>query len=397
MPPIHVLQVAKSSGGVGQYVRMIATGVDPRQVRLTVACLSEGGEALAAELNALPGVEAFSLPMARYRLDPIGDLRVGWALRQRIRRGGFDLIHAHASKPGFLARWAAAGSGVPVIYSPHCFAFHAEAAPWMAWLWAGIERWAARRWTTTLLAVAEAERRLGLARGVGRPEQYVVLHTGVDVERFVVPLSQAEARQRLGLATDALWVGAVGRLSRQKDPLNLVQAAAQVRQRWPQVRFVWVGEGPYRRRVLRAARALGVEEAFLLLGTRRDIPVVLRALDLFVLPSRWEAFPLTVLEAMAAGLPVVATAVGGVGEAVLAGETGLLVPPARPDALAQAIGRLVADPDLRRHLGHQGRLRVAWHFQRQPMLARLFALYRQVVNAHPEPPQTGNLPEGVKR
>ncbi len=376
---IHVFEVTKSTGGVGEYVRWIANGLDKARFRLTVACLSEGGKSFAAELNRIPGVEAFSLPMARYSIAPLSDLRALWKLRAVIGEGGFDLIHAHASKPGFLARLAAAGSGVPVLYSPHCFAFHAGANPLAARLYVWLERWAARWLTARIVAVAQAERDLGCAHGVGRKDQYAVIHSGIDPRPFSDPFDRAGTRASLGVPESAPVVGVVGRLSRQKNPLGFLDAARRVHQQNPDAHFVWVGDGPLMEATRQRARALGLEEVFRLVGARRDIPAVLHALDLFALPSLWEAFPITILEAMAAGLPCVATRVQGVPEAVVDGETGLLVPPGDAGVLAQALLTLLADGGQRTRMGAAGRRRLETHFRREQMLSRLAMLYEEAV------------------
>lgn len=377
--PIRVLEVVKSGGGVGQYARWIAAGAQAEDFRLTFVCLSEGGEELAAALNALDGVQAFSMPMARYRIDPAGDLRVLLRLRGLMRSQPFDLIHAHASKPGFLARLAARGLGIPLIYSPHCFAFHAGANPLVARLWVLLERVAARYWTTCIMTVADAERELGLANGVGNAAQYCTVHSGVVVADFSPDVARAVVRRSLDVPPDAPLVGVVGRLSRQKNPLGMVEIARQVAAQNPEVHFVWVGDGPLLEDAKARVRAAGLEAVFHFAGRRGDIPQVLAVLDVFALPSLWEAFPLTVLEAMAAGLPVVATAVQGVPEAVQQGETGLLVPPGDVDAFARALLSLLEASELRARLGEAARRRVSARFTRRQMLRRLFSLYTNVV------------------
>jgi hypothetical protein len=122
---VRVLMVTKSTGGVAEYVRWLVHGIDKEKFALLVVCLSENGPEFAEELRQAYGVQSISYAMNRYKVDVISDARVGFQLARLIRGHQFDLIHAHASKPGFLARMAALGTGIPVLYSPHCFAFHA--------------------------------------------------------------------------------------------------------------------------------------------------------------------------------------------------------------------------------------------------------------------------------
>ncbi|MBP7690446.1 MAG: glycosyltransferase family 4 protein [Anaerolineales bacterium] len=374
---LHVLEIAKSTGGVGEYVRWVVEGLDKERFQFTVACLSEGGPELAAHLNRLPGVQALALAMNRFEIDPVGDARAGWALARLMRQNRFDLIHAHASKPGFLARAAAAGIGVPVLYSAHGFAFHEGTAPFRAAVFGAVERLAARWLTTRIIAVCNEERDRALRFGVGRPEQYQTVYAGVELSRFGMPMDGAALRGQLGIPAAAPLIGAVGRLNTQKSPLDFVRMAVQVRAVRPETHFIWIGSGALESAARQLATEQGMAGQLHFAGQRSDVPALLAALDGFVLSSRWEGFSLSILEAMAAGLPVVATRVTGAAEAVVAGETGWLVPPANPDALAAAVLALLGDPARARQMGAAGRQRVAAHFTRAHMLAQLDTIYRQ--------------------
>ena len=388
---IHVFEVTKSSGGVGQVVRWIAEGLDKGRFRLTVACLSEGGLQLAGELSQIPGVRAFGLWMNRYKIDPLSDARVCAHLARQIRRERFDLVHAHASKPGFLARLAAAGTGVPVLYSPHCFAFHAGAGRIEAALIAGLERFAAGFLTARIVTVSDGERALARRYGVGRDGQFVTIHSGMDLRSSDRPIdpagrgasSVAAMRTSLGVPVHAPLVGAVGRLNPQKAPLDFVRAAARIRDQRPDTHFIWVGTGPLAAQARAMAEESGLAHVFHFTGQRNDVHDILCGLDVFVLASRWEGFPLTVLEAMAAGVPVVATDVDGTREAVRHDDNGLLVPPGDPGALARAVLDVLDNPERARRLGQRGRERVEQEFTRERMLAYLAQAYEDVCEHSP--------------
>ena len=376
---IRVFEIGKSTAGVGEYLRWLATGFDKTQFALTFACMSEGGDALAAELTQIEGVTAFSIPMNRYKIAPLSDLRALLRLRRAIQGGSFDLIHAHATKPGFMARLAAIGTGIPVIYSPHCFAFHAGVHPLAARGIALFERSAARWLTCKIITVARAEVDLAQRYRVGSTEQFITIHSGIDTTLFDVSRQKTAARDDLNIPPDVPLVGAVGRMSRQKNPLLFVQAAAIIHGQAPHVHFIWIGDGP----LMTAAKSLAVESGLTKIlhfpGMRNDIPELLGALDLFVLPSDWEAFPLTILEAMAARLPVVATDVMGVPEIVIPGKTGLLVPPNDAHALANAAMQLLADPKHAKIMGECGRQHIESAFSRQQMIRSIAEAYQRTV------------------
>jgi glycosyltransferase involved in cell wall biosynthesis len=173
-------------------------------------------------------------------------------------------------------------------------------------------------------------------------------------------------------------VSMVARLEPRKGQRYLIEAAAQV----PEATFVFIGDGPDRAALEAQARAQGVADRVLFLGYREDIPDVLACCNLLVLPSFAEGMPLSILEAMAAGKPVIASAIGGTDEAVVHGETGLLVPPAKPSALAKAIQTVLSDPDLARRLGAAGRERAYQKFSAETMVGNVSRAYEEILSLH---------------
>lgn len=257
-----------------------------------------------------------------------------------MRRLRPDVVHTNSSKASILGRVAAWVARVPVrLFTVNGWAFNAHAGAE-----ATIFTWAhrlVRPITTAVVCVSETERAQGIERGTCTPAQAVVIHNGVET---------AGVRQA-ALEGDPPLVLSVTRL---KDPKDGVTLARALRLLEPgSYRAAIVGDGPDRPEV--EAELGGAGE---LLGEREDVPDLLAGADVFVLSSRSEGLPLSILEAMAAGLPVVASAVGGIPELVVDGETGFLVPPGDPRALADALGRLLAAVELRRAFGRAGRARV---------------------------------------
>jgi glycosyltransferase involved in cell wall biosynthesis len=201
----------------------------------------------------------------------------------------------------------------------------------------------------------------------------LLLPYGIRLEELDTYVSREEARRDLQVSGFVL--GAVGRLEEQKGHAHLLTALAQVRPEIPDFTLVLVGDGRQRQDLERQANDLGLAGLVRFLGTRRDLPVIYRALDLFVQPSLWEGLPLALLKAMGAGLPVLATRVSGVREAVTEGQNGRLVAPADPGALAQALIRMYRDPEDRGRMGAAARLTIREHYSLAAMLARLESLY----------------------
>jgi sugar transferase (PEP-CTERM/EpsH1 system associated) len=218
-----------------------------------------------------------------------------------------------------------------------------------------------------------------LVEDVRLPARKVItIQNGVDVSRFGIG-SSAEARQRLGISGDRLVIGTVGRLDPVKDQAGLIEAFSRLRGKHSEALLVIVGDGPCREPLAELTARLGLQDRVLLLGERRDIPEILMALDVFVLPSVAEGMSNTVLEAMASGLPVVATRVGGSPELVEEGLTGRLVAPLDPTALAGAIDGYLEDTHLRVLHGKASRQRAVEHFDLHRMARAYADLYTSVL------------------
>jgi len=230
--------------------------------------------------------------------------------------------------------------------------------------------------------VCEMARQAEIERARVSPDKVVTIYNGVQTNEFAALAARAAARGRraFGIPAGAPLVGAVGRLHRQKGFTDLITALAQVREHLPAVRLLLVGDGELRGDLEAHAQALGLSEVVTFAGLRTDIPEILAELDLFALPSLWEGLPNVVLEAMAAGLPVVATAVGGTPEVVVDGVSGLLVPPHDPAALAEALVFLLRDPGMRRKIGQAGRKRVGQCFSVGQMVRKTEDLYETLLN-----------------
>lgn len=220
-----------------------------------------------------------------------------------------------------------------------------------------------------------------LAREVGFPRDRIrTIRNGVDGRRFEA-ISRAAAREAIGVKPTDLLIGTVGRLVAVKDHETLLEALAVLARKVNRLQAVVVGDGPLLDLLARRRSELGLDGVVRFLRHRDDVEKVLGALDIFVLSSVSEGLPNTILEAMAAGLPVVATDVGGVGEMVVHGETGLLVPPGSPGRLSDALLGLVANPAARTRLGATARRRVQTQFGLHRMVSEYQSLYLNLVHA----------------
>jgi glycosyltransferase involved in cell wall biosynthesis len=320
------------------------------------------------------GVKIFPNPHFVRSIRPWKDFRALWSVFRAIKLFNPEFVHCHSTKAGYAARFACAILRKPVIFTAHGWAFTEGRSFWARKLLALAERLAAKV-TIKIICVSEHDRELALRWKVARPEQLVVIYNGIDPEPFL-EADGAFLRKELALQDEPV-LAFVGRLAPQKDPLTLIDA---VKRLFKGILLV-VGDGELRSQVESHITENHLEKRVKLLGQRSDIPQILAASDIFVLSSRWEGLPYTIIEAMMAGLPVVATKVGGVPELVEDGITGFLVPPRDPEALAQALQKLIDDPELRKTMGQAGREKALREFTLDRMLHETERVYQEVIMA----------------
>lgn len=345
--------------------------------RFEVDLVAGSGGALDSAARGIAGAGVLLVPWLRHSIAPWVDLLALLRLRAHFRCRQIDLVHTHSSKAGILGRLAARLAGVrAVVHTVHGWSFNPTQPAWRRRAFTGLERMAAGL-TDKLIVVAQHDRERGLALGIGQREQYEVVHSGIDIARFSQTGGGREAiRRALGFEPGHTVVGTVSCLKPQKAPLDFVRAAAAAHAQDPELRFFIAGDGDLRPQIEQLARELGLDGGVLkLLGWRTDVPELLRAMDVFLLTSLFEGLPRVVLQAMAAGVPVVATAVDGTPEVVEDRRTGLLVPAGRPERAAAAILEMARDPTLRQECVRRGRERIDGRFEIREMVQKLDRIY----------------------
>lgn len=365
-----------SVGGAQETALAYCAGLDrARWDTVLVAGPERSPEGDLFDAAAQRGVRVVTVRHLGRAVRPVNDVRAVAELVQLFRRERPDVVHTHSSKAGLVGRLAARIASVPVIvHTVHGWSFHEGMSPVTRGAAVALERLAARG-TWPLVVVAQIDAEIGVAAGIGQPTQYALVRSAVDVDRLrATAASRATARRALGIPEGVPVVGTVTRLCRQKDPETLLRAARLMVELRPDARVVVVGDGPLRANVERTIDELGLHESVTLLGRRSDVDRLLPGFDAFVLSSRWEGLPRVVVEAMAAGLPVVSTDVGGIGEAVEDQVSGLLVPPGDAVALGNALVRVLADRALSARLRSEALRRVD-EFDVGRMVERLDDLY----------------------
>ena len=361
--PPRVLYVITRAirGGAQSHVAEILRGLAGEED----ASLVTGGEGELCRAARGLGVSVQVVPRLVVPVRPVSDVMALAGLVGVIRRTRPDLVSCHSSKAGVIGRLAARLCGVPSIFTAHGWAF-AEGAPWTRRVGAAWVEKLASRVGGTVVVVSEADRQLALDRRVVPEARMVTVRNGVaDVAERASPGSAGPAR-----------IVMVARFEPPKDFGVLLRALAGVAAPWE---LTLVGGGPGREAVEASVRSMGLGPRVRFLGDRGDVPRILAGAHVFVLTSRSEGLPLTVLEAMRAGLPVVATNVGGVCEAVVDGESGFLVPAGDVPVLAGCLERLAADAGLRSRVGASGRERFERFFRAERMLTEIRDVYARVL------------------
>lgn len=372
MLKVLLLFYEPAHSGQATHVLSLAQGLDRGKYHITV--VPPASNRITIERLQETGVEVIPLPMRKVR-NALTTLR----LARLLRREKVDLLHVHSQEAGIFGRAAAKLAGVPaVVYTPQTIDIRQKR--WQK-LYFHAEKLLGR-WTDIFISVNEHDRFRLIEGGIIPPEKVVTIYNGIDLGRFAVSVDAFAKRRELGIGPEEPVVLQIGRLSAQKGPLYFLEAGALISRQKPEARFILAGDGPLREDVERKARELGLSSRLSVLGWRDDVVELLAASDVVTLTSLWEGLPYTILEAMAMKKPVVASDVNGCREAVAEGETGFLVPPRKPEALAREVLKLLKDKELARRMGEKGWERVRERFSLEAMIRAVENLYDGLAKTH---------------
>lgn len=385
--PTRAIRVARviarlNIGGPAQHVVLLSAGLERTRFTTTLITGVVGkDEGDFTGIARARGVEPIVIPELGRAVHPGRDLVALLKLVRLFRRIRPDIVHTHTAKAGALGRLAARVAGVPMtVHTFHGHVLDGYFSPSVTRFFLMIERRLART-TDRLVTVSPRLRDQLLAMRVGRPDQVEVVPLGLDLGKFrQTRAATGGVRASLGLTPGTPLLGSVGRLVPIKDHSTLLRAMALVETGSQAAHLVLVGDGEERPALTRLAGELGVSARVHFLGWRSDLETILSELDVVVCSSRNEGTPVAVIEAMAAGVPVLSTDVGGVADLVSHGETGWLVPPGDPASMARAVELLVSDQILRGRLAAAGRAVALERYDVARLIPRMEALYTDLIN-----------------
>lgn len=332
------------------------------------------------------GIPTQVIPSLINQINPIVNLKAIADIRRIMIEGKYDIVHTHSSVAGVVGRLAALTAGVPVIiHHVHGWGLHDGMPEWTRVLYLVLERLCAK-YTDRIITVSRPDIQKGLIQGIARKDKFSLIYNGIDLEKFRQDVDERKLRMELGLNPDTKLVGMIGRLDKQKNPLDLIKTASIVVKSYPNVQFLVVGDGSLREDCERLIDKLNLKDKFFLLGFRGDVERILPILTVTAMSSLWEGLPLAFLEAMSAGRPIVANDIDGASDVVENGVTGFLVKPHEPDEMADRILTLLNDEALCNQMGHVARQR-SDDYSLQRMVGKIGTLYKEL-HFSPQPSVT---------
>jgi glycosyltransferase involved in cell wall biosynthesis len=361
----YIVTRAEPIGGAQIHVRDMAEAMQRRGHAVVVLT---GGEGHFTEDLRARGIETVILDHLTVPIRPWKDLQALRELRAALESFKPDLVATHSAKAGVIGRMAARLLGVPVTVTTHGWSFTTGVPPFKALVYRWIERVTGPFGADKTITVSEYDRQLALRAGVLSESRMVTVHNGIPDVPPALRADPSRTPPRLVM---------VARFGAQKDHATLLRALAGLRSLPWQLDLV--GEGPLLSQARTLAASVGLDDRVHFLGQRRDVDQILADAQVGLLITNWEGFPLSILEAMRANLPVVASDVGGVSESVSDGVTGYVVPQGDAGVLQERLGRLLSDPALRTSLGMRGRAEYETHFALERSVAKTLAVYESVL------------------
>ena len=364
---LHIVEDLKI-GGAERVIADIAAGLDKKNFEVSVLCVTRGGE-IADELIE-QGIEVKILGIFSYH-NPLNILK----LARLLRKERPDIVHTHGYFGSVIGRIAAKLAGVLIFIN------HVHSTYWEYRKSHILMEKFLSLFTHKIICCSKAVEDFVRDQERIKPAKTLVIYNGVDEDRFSAPKDPSSLKTQLGIDSGDSVVGTVSSLTPHKGHEHLFQAAPMILEACAPVKFLIVGEGILREKLEKLTKNLNLFSKVIFAGTRKNIPDLLSAMDIFVLPSSSrEGLGISIIEAMATEKPVVATDIGGIPEVIKNGETGYLVPPRNPEALAQAIIKLLQNPAKAKAMGKQGRIRFKEKFTKKRMLSGVENLYEALIN-----------------
>ncbi|KAA3617970.1 MAG: glycosyltransferase family 1 protein [Calditrichaeota bacterium] len=365
-------------GGAQDNTLLTVERHDRKKIDVTLMCAPDGYWVERAQ--KIPDLRLVFIDKLTRPIHPISDISAFFQIYSHLKKEGYDIVHTHSSKPGFLGRIAAKMAKVPiVVHTIHGFPFHDFMSPVLRRFFTYLEKQCAKL-SDKMITVSNLNLKKAVQLQIAPAEKFTNIYSGIDFCNFDKKVDCNKKRAELGIPDDHFIVGMIGRQSKQKSPWNLIKAAPAILKAHPKTCFVSVGSGELFKDMQKLVNTMNLSEKFIFLGQRHDIAELLQIFDVYTLPSQWEGLGRSLTEAMYLKKAIVASDVEGVPELVEDGKTGLLVPPNNPALLAESIISLLANQKKREQLGANAHNRVKEDFQAAKMVDDIENLYEECLH-----------------
>lgn len=325
------------------------------------------------------------IPEMARSVNPVSDFKAFWKLYRLIKQGRYHIIHTHSWKAGVLGRIAAWLARTPiVVHTFHGLTFH-DHQPWLVNRAIRLSEKICAPLTHHYISVSDITTRKALVAGIDRPDKFTTVYSGMELDWFLNCQADPQTiRRELGIPADAPVVGKIARLAPQKNHDELLKAAPEIVRRHPDVRFLLVGNGVLYDQILEQVRQMGIAENFVFAGLidRERIPEMISAMDIVAHTGLWEGLPRVLPQAMAMGKPCVSFDTDGTPEVLISGKNGYMIKRHDSAGLAEAISKLIADPELRLGMGAAGRKHVDPMFRAETMIEEIAKVYEMLLRTH---------------
>lgn len=364
-------------GGAQKQLLSLIRKIDKKKYNISLITAYQG--LLIEDALSIEGLHLRRSRFLERPINPLKDLLALIEIYKFIKENKIDIVHTHSSKAGTLGRWAARLANVPVIiHTIHGWPFHSWQNPVIRQFYVFLERLTAT-FTNSLIAVSFYDIEKGIKSKIARREKYVLIRYGIDKKEFIDYDNFLNIKEELAIGVAQAVVCMVACLKPQKSPQDYIKAASLVTRIFPQTKFLLVGDGVLRPRVEKLIKKFNLNNSLILTGWRRDIPQLLSVIDIFVLTSLWEGLPIAILEAMVSSKPVVVTHTGGIGELIVEGKSGFLPLPRDIQGMAEKIGLLLKDENLRKSMGQEAKYSLNSKFILRDMVKKNESLYESLI------------------
>ncbi len=354
MQKINLLYVVTKLelGGAQKQLLSLVRRLDKQRFNVFLFTAQDG--LLLNETLSISGLKVEKSLFLERAINPLCDILALFEIYQFIKKNNIEIVHTHSSKAGILGRWAARLAGVSIIlHTVHGWPFNDYQPNFLKFLFIYLERISAK-FTDKIVVVSRHDMKKGLQYKIGGEDKYELVRYGIDYSEFN-NADRADIRKELGVGGNELAVGMVSCFKPQKSPQDFIRLAGLVNKKMPNVKFILTGDGVLRKDIEKLIKQCNLNDKIILTGWRRDAARIFSAMDIFVLTSLWEGLPVTVLEAIAARRPVIATNTGGVAEIIEEGRTGFLVARKDMDDMAEKVSALLNNENLRKKICQNAR------------------------------------------